>query len=223
MRLAFAAILGVIAIVLLQLTWSAPPEVTARNMLDQAPTFAGEPDHQLLRDIAIYMAVGGRQALSTAVCYNVHMAPRYWPEFFGCLAVLAAYSVILPLRRHLLVAILVMLVPTIFMMAVANDTGRWLKLGVLNGWLTASFLLLRGAAAAQLNARAITLGAVLFCGLLATGLTRHNNINDAYSRLLLRLGYPDHAPLDVWMYHCDPEWRRIVYGSSTKHAQVSVK
>lgn len=215
-RLAVAAILGIASVILLQMIFSAPPEVTARNMLGQAPTLAGDPKHQLWRDIAIYMAVGGPRALRTALCYNSQMAARYWPEFFGCLAVTTAYSVILPLRRHLPIAALVMWVPTIFMMVIANDTGRWLKLAVLDGWLIASFLLLRGEAAATLSSRAMKLGAVLFSGLLAMGPTRHNNVNDAYGRLLLRLGYQDHAELNVWMDQCDPDWRAIVYGGPAK-------
>jgi hypothetical protein len=222
-RLAAAAVIGTAAILLLQMMFSVSPEVTARNMLNEAPAFAGQTEHRLVRDIAIYMAVGGRQALDTALCYNVHMSARYWPEFFGCLAVLAAYCLILPLRRHLLIAILVMGVPSIFMMLIANDTGRWLKLGVLNGWLIASFLLLRGAAAAQLSRRAIGLGAALLCGLLAMGSTRHNNINDTYSRLLLRLGYAEHSELDVWMDNCDPQWRGIVYGSPTLQPAVGAR
>ena len=140
------------------------------------------------------------------------------PEFFGCLAVMTAYSVILPLRRHLPIAALVMWVPAIFMMVIANDTGRWLKLAVLDGWLIASFMLLRGEAVAQLSSRAMKLGAMLFTALLAMGPTRHNNVNSAYGRLLLRLGYQDHAELDVWMNQCDPDWQTIVYGSSTRGA-----
>ncbi len=217
-RLALAGILGIAALILLQVMLSAPPEVTARNMLNQAPALAGDPKHQLWRDIAIYMAVGGPRALTTALCYNSQMAARYWPEFFGCLAVMTAYSVILPLRRHLPIAALVMWVPAIFMMVIANDTGRWLKLAVLDGWLIASFMLLRGEAVAQLSSRAMKLGAMLFTALLAMGPTRHNNVNSAYGRLLLRLGYQDHAELDVWMNQCDPDWRTIVYGSSTRGA-----
>jgi len=220
LRLAAAALIGVAVIIVLQMIWSAPPEVTARNMLDQAPALAGDAKHQLWRDIAIYMAVGGSRALATALCYNVQMSARYWPEFFGCIALLALYALILPVRRHLSLAALVMWVPPIFMMLVANDTGRWLKLGMLNGWLLASFLLLRGVADAQLGPRALKLGALLICGLLAMGPTRHNTINDAYSRLLDRLGYPEHTALDVWMDSCDPEWRRVVYGSSTGTSPV---
>jgi hypothetical protein len=223
LRLGAAALIGVAVVILLQMIWSAPPEVTARNMLDQAPALVGDARHQLWRDIAIYMAVGGSRALATALCYNVQMSARYWPEFFGCIALLAIYTLILPLRRHLPLAALVMWVPPIFMMLVANDTGRWLKLGVLNGWLLASFLLLRGAAEAQLGPRALKLGAVLFCGLLAMGSTRHNDINEAYGGLLDRLGYPDHVPLDVWMDSCDPGWRRVVYRRSTEASAVRAR
>jgi hypothetical protein len=223
MRLALAACLGVAAIILLQMAFSVPPQVTARNMLDQAPMVAGDPERLLWRDIAIYMAVGGSRALRTALCYNLQVSSRYWPEVFGCLAVLAAYAFILPLRRHLVAAALVMWVPAIFMMLIANDTGRWLKLAVLDGWLIASFLLLRGEAAAQLSPRAMGLGAVLFLALLAMGPTRHNNVNRAYGHLLLRLGYEDHVALDVWMNSCDPGWRRYVYGGSTGGPAASVK
>ena len=122
-----------IVIILLQIAFSVPSEIMARNMLAQAPSFANDPKHRLWRDIAIYMAVGGSRALKTALCYNSDMAARYWPEFFGCLVVLAVYAFILPLRRHLPIAALVMWVPAIFMMIIANDTGRWLKLSVLDG------------------------------------------------------------------------------------------
>ena len=212
-RLALTAAVGVAVIVLLQMALSAPPQVTARNMLDQAPALRHDPEHRLWRDIAIYMAVGGSRALQTALCYN-EISARYWPEFFGCLALLALYTLILPLRRHLLIAALVMWVPAIFMMLIANDTGRWLKLGVLNGWMAASFLLLRGHAAAQLSSRAMTAGAALLAGLLTMGITRDNNINAAYGRLLQQFGYRDRVALDVWMDTCDPQWRRYVYGGS---------
>jgi hypothetical protein len=69
----------------------------------------------------------------------------------------------------------------------------------------------------------MALGAALLIALLAMGSTRHNNINDAYSGLLLRLGYPEHAELDDWMNNCDPQWQDVVYGRSANEPAAGAK
>ena len=82
------------------------------------------------------------------------------------------------------------------------------------GWLIASFILLRGDARAQLTSRAIALGTALLTALSLMGPTRHNNVNGAYGEVLMRLGYQEHASLEVWMNTCDPQWRSVVYHGS---------
>jgi hypothetical protein len=202
---------GVVVILVLQRLLGAPGPVVAAHMLQSAPPLLDEPTFRLWRDIAIYMAVAGPDALRTAVCYNLELNPQYWLVFAGVLAVLALYTLILPLRRHLLVAMLVMWVPAIFMMVIANDSGRWLKLAVVNGWLIATYHVLRGGGLDLLRTRDLLRGALLLALLLAMGSTRHNNVNRTFRDAATELGYPDPVTLEEWMEHCNPRWRRYIY------------
>jgi len=202
---------GIAVILLLQFLLSAPGPVVAANMLRAAPSLVDNPTHRLWRDIAIYMAVAGSDALKTAICYNLELNSQYWLAFFGTLGLLAVYTLVLPLRRHLLVAALVMWVPAVFMMLIANDTGRWLKLAVLNGWLIAAYHLLRGVGLDLVRWRDLIGGTILLALLLAMGITRYNDVNKAFGTVALKLGYQGPPLLEEWMNHCDPGWRRYVY------------
>jgi hypothetical protein len=209
---------GLILIVLAQSLLSAPSTIIAGHMLRAAPP----TDYwgRISRDVAIYVTVAGIRSLRTAICYNIDFNPQYYIMALFCLVVLSAYVFILPIRRHLLAAITAVLVPVVFMLIIAADTGRWLKMGVSNAWLLAAFYQLRDAEE-QPSLADMVIGSFLFFGLLAMGHTPYDNVNASFHKISLSLGYRDPGRLEDWLNHCDPVWRTAVYG--TERDQVSSK
>jgi hypothetical protein len=216
-RPALALVLGLVAgavtIVGLQFAFSTPAAVLAANMVRAFPT---APKDQIWRDIAIYMAVGGKNAVATAMCHNFSLNPK-WPITTAlCMLILTAYALILPLWRKPVAVLLAMWIPVLFMLIIANDVGRWLKLGVLNAWLLTAFLALRSVASVRLTWPWMALGASTLGVLLMMGPTPHSDINYYTRHLIVRLGFEYKATPEQWLDTCDPGWRSIVYGPPFK-------
>jgi hypothetical protein len=207
-RAAVAATAGIGAILLLQFQFGANSYTLAEHMLREAPALGDDPVRRLYRDIAVYMAVAGPDALKTAMCYNFRMNGAYWLQFASCLIVLIAYAFVFPLRRQPIAVCIAMCVPAIFMMLIANDTGRWLKLSVLAGWLIAAFYMLREPDSDALRTSRIVQGGLILAILLAMGTTRHNNVNPLLDRIARAAGFGEPVSLRTWMDTCDPRWER---------------
>lgn len=207
-RAAVAVTVSIGAILLLQIEFGAAGYTLAEHMVREAPALQDDPVRRLYRDIAIYMAVAGPDALKTAICYNFRMNGAYWFQFASCLVVLVAYAFVFPLRRRPLAVFIAMCVPTIFMMLIANDTGRWLKLGVFAGWLIAAFYMLREPGGHELRDRRIVQGGLILAILLSMGTTRHNNVNTLLDRIARAAGFGEPVSLKIWMDTCDPRWER---------------
>ena len=199
---------GVVLIVLAQSILRVPDAVIADHMSRAVPELAvPETDDKIARDIAIYMMVSGIRGIKTAICYNVDFNPQYYITSLFCLTVLAAYAFILPLRKHYVAILLAAFVPVIFMMLIANDTGRWLKMGVANEWMLAAYYKLRNPKV-EPSWLAMGLGLLLFAGLVAMRPTPLYYVNETTHKITRRLGYADPGRLEDWMNHCDPKWRR---------------
>lgn len=207
-------VLGAATIFGLQLLLSPPPASMAAAMIDGFPVPPGDDVARIWRDLAIYMAVGNAHAIGTAMCHNFVLDPKYPITAAFCLAVLTAYAFILPLRGKPLLVALAMWLPVVFMLVVANDTGRWLKLGVLNAWLVTVFLVLRAPGGGRvMEARGMILGALLLGALLAMGHSSYNDVSPATRDLTAALGLRSGITLLQWLDTCDPTWRSIVYGA----------
>ncbi len=213
LNLLLSLFLGATAIFTLQLLLSPPPGAIAAGMLAAFPAPPNDDLTRIWRDIAIYMAVGNAHAISTAICHNFLLNPRFLITGVFCMAVLTAYAFILPLWRRPLIVALTMWLPVLFMLIIANDTGRWLKLGVLNAWLITTFLTLRSADGVKLSAHSQILGALSLSVMHMMGHTPYSDVSQATRVLTTWLGFTYDITLEQWLNTCDPEWRSIVYGS----------
>jgi hypothetical protein len=201
---------GLVLIVLAQSILRVPDAVIADHMTRAVPeTAVPETDDKIARDIAIYMMVSGIRGIKTAICYNVDFNPQYYITSLFCLTILAAYAFILPLRKHYVAMLIAAFVPVIFMMLIANDTGRWLKMGVANAWMLAAYYKLRGPKV-EPSWPAMGIGLLLFAGLVAMRHTPLYYVNETTHNISRSLGYADPGRLEDWMNHCDPEWRKFL-------------
>jgi len=216
LRLALGFGAALVALLLLQ-SLAAAPARTAAHMLAATPTGL-EPTYRLWRDIAIYMTVSGADSLRTAICHNVEINSQHGLTAVFAIIVALAYPIILPLRTRPLSVFVTMFVPLVFMLIIANDTGRWLRFAVLNGWLLAMFLLIAGYRLVEFDRRALAIGGTMLAGLLVMGFTPYNYANAATHRITVKLGFPDPGSLDIWMDRCDPGWRRWIYGGTRQPA-----
>src|ERR1700733_12644562 len=155
------------------------------------------------------MMVSGMRGIKTAICYNVDFNPQYYITSLFCLTVLAAYAFILPLRKHYVAMLIAAFVPVIFMMLIANDTGRWLKMGVANAWMLTAYYKLCGPKV-EPSWPAMGIGLLLFAGLIAMRHTPYNYVSETTHNISRSLGYADPGRLEDWMNHCDPDWRKFL-------------
>jgi hypothetical protein len=199
---------GLVLIVLAQSILRIPDAVIADHMTRAVPEIDDEIG-KIARDIAIYMMVSGMRGIKTAICYNVDFNPQYYITSLFCLTVLAAYAFILPLRRHYVAMLIAAFMPVIFMMLIASDTGRWLKMGVANAWMLAAYYKLRDPKV-EPSWPAMGSGLLLFAGLIAMHPTPYNYVNKTTHNISRSLGYADPGRLEDWMNHCDPEWRKFL-------------
>ncbi|RYG70538.1 hypothetical protein EON77_13850 [bacterium] len=208
-RLIAALVAGAAAILVAQGALSASPDALAASMVAAFPVADAD---RLIRDLAIYMAAGGSRALGSAVCHNFELNPKWFITGVASLLVLAAYAVILPLWRRPLALLLAVFAPMLFMLLVANDVGRWLKLAVVNAWLLTAILALRHGEFRARTPPSLLAGVAALGVLIGMGYTPFDDVN-AYSRdLIAKRGYRYDMTIEGWLDRCDASWREVVYG-----------
>lgn len=165
--------------------------------------------HRDLRDCAIYMMTTGMRGLRTAICYNF-----YWPGYvvvaICAVAIAVANGVVLNLERRVWGFLLAVMLPLIVMMAIANDTGRWVKFACANAWLLSAICQLCGDAVP--GPRRLMLNALLFGCLFYLGSSTVHHVNRASVGILRRLNMQPAPEVLDWMTHCDPQWQKVVNG-----------
>jgi len=125
---------------------------------------------------------------------------------------LAVYVVILGLQKHIRAVFIAVFVPVIFMLLIATDTGRWVKLGVINSWLLVVFYQLYGPNEKELSFKAMLTGGLLFAGIFAMGPASIFYANTATQVLTEKLGVPfDPDPAWIALDKCDPAWRTLLW------------
>jgi hypothetical protein len=199
----------VCGLALLQAAATVDGATLAQRLVEAFPT---SHDGAIDRDVAVYMAAGGLRALKTAMCYNFSLDQGYALKCLFGIGLIALYLVILPTRKHLYVCAAAILAPTLFLMVVANDIGRWLMLAVFCTWLMSAFIVIRESGRVAVSSRATVAGAVVIAVLLMGGYTPYNDVNLAARELIAAQRPNTVNTLEEWLARCDPEWRTIVYG-----------
>jgi hypothetical protein len=189
------------------LQWLTGPEPAALSAAMQLRTPAPPNGwYADLRDCAIYMMVAGLRGVRTAMCYNGYYK-AYLLLVFLSLGVLFLNALILGLERKPVAVLLAVVLPVLFLDAVANDVGRWVKFSTVNAWVLS--LAFHSAGTLSLSRQRITLGFGLLALLLAMGGSRVHHVNPASEHVARWLGFSSAPQVDDWMSHCDPEWRDI--------------
>jgi hypothetical protein len=205
-----AALVGTVGLVaLLQAAGSVDGSALAKRLVEAFPTSG---DATIDRDVAVYMAAGGLRALETAMCYNFSLDPGYALKCLFGTCLIAIYLVILPTRKHLFACAAAVLAPTLFLMVVANDIGRWLMLAVFCTWLLSAFIVIRQTGRIAASPRSTVAGAAVVAGLLALGYTPYNDVNLAAREFIAAHRPNTVRSLEEWLARCDPAWRSVVYG-----------
>ena len=196
----------------LQQLLAPPPQALAAQIMEEVYGADIPREHQLWRDLAVYMAVGGRDAIETAMCLNFSVDQNYFYTAALCLLVLSCYFVILPLWDRPVLIALAALVPVVFMLIIANDAGRWLSLSVLNCWLLAIFRSERGDDLLAGQPGRMLAGLLLLAGLIWMGTTSYNHANPFTRAFADLVGTPLEIGFDEWLDICDPGWRTFLHG-----------
>ena len=209
--LALAATLAgsVCLVALLQAAGTVDGAVLARRLVEAFPTTR---DRAIERDVAVYMAAGGLSALKTAMCYNFSLDQGYALKCLFGTGLIAIYLVILPTRKYLYACATAILAPTLFLMAVANDIGRWLMLAVFCTWLLSAFIVIRQSGRFAVSSRSIVAGVAAIAALLTLGYTPHNDVNLAAHEFITTHRPDTVYHFEEWLARCDPAWRSVVYG-----------
>ncbi|HEX8415076.1 MAG TPA: hypothetical protein VF637_14505 [Sphingomicrobium sp.] len=165
--------------------------------------------HRDLRDCAIYMMIAGMRGLRTAICYNF-----YWPAF-GLMVIFSVgvtlfNGFILGLERRAFWFAFAALVPMLFMNAVANDSGRWVKFASANAWLLAALYMRRGEIVPQ--AWRLVVNIILFAGMCYMGSSPVHEVNRASLSAARQLGFLPAPEVADWMTQCDLRWREVAQG-----------
>jgi hypothetical protein len=197
------AALGLVA----SLQWLTGPDAAtlAASMQQRTPVPANEW-YADLRDCAIYMMVAGLRGVRTAICYNGYYQ-AYLLMVFLSVGVLFLNTLLLGLERKPLAVLLAVMLPTLFLDAVANDVGRWVKFATVNAWVLS--LAFQSAGTLALSRWRVMLGFGLLALLLAMGSSRVHHTNPASEQVARWLGFSSAPQVGDWMSHCDPEWRDI--------------
>ncbi len=165
--------------------------------------------HRDLRDCAIYMMITGMRGLRTAICYNF-----YWPGYvvvaICAIGVTILNGIALNLDRRLWGFALAVMLPMVFMIAIANDTGRWVKFACANAWLLSAIYQLRGEVVP--GKRRLVLAIALTGCLIYLGSSTVHQVNRASVSVLRRLDMRFAPEVADWMTHCDPAWRAVAHG-----------
>ncbi len=207
-RAAILLVAALVVIVVVQSFTTPTATVFAVSMQRNTPAPV-DAWHRDLRDCAVYMMITGLRGLRTAICYNV-----YWPAFGLMVAFSIAVAIvngaILGLERRFWWFALAVLVPLVFMNAVANDTGRWVKFACANAWVLAA--LYQGRGEHVPGGPRLAVNAVLLAGMMYMGTSPVHEVNRASFSVARRLGMPPPPPVDEWMTRCDRDWRAIAQG-----------
>lgn len=183
---------------------AAPTSSAFLDVMQRLAPPAIDQDHADLRDVAAYMMVLGSRGLRTAICYNLT-----WPGYRVMIAmsflVTVMNGIALGLERRVIWASLAVVIPVMFMNAVANDAGRWVKFGCANAWLLSAHLQI-GSDLAESGKR-LAGRALLLVALMSMGISKDAPVNPESSRISWHLGSPQ-EPVDAWMTRCDPRWRQ---------------
>ena len=187
-----------------QAAFSAPPADTARLITAAGPASFG-------RDIANYMTTGGMRSIVSSACMSFRR-PAIVLDLAACFLTLAAYFIVVFARTRATVALLVVaaVVPLVAISVVAVDYGRWLSLAVMNLWLMAVVLRLRGVEPV-VQSRRDYLRAAAVAGVLA--LLGPNTIffaNKAVEAAAHRLWPPRANEMIIYADACDPTWRSVI-------------
>jgi hypothetical protein len=201
--------IGLIAIYLAQSMFSPPGPVIAAHMQQRFPSNES-PFGMEMRDTAIYMMVSGTRGLKTAICYNLQAYPQYYPMFAACLLMLAAYVFALSLGTRLLSAAIAVFAPVVFMLLIANDTGRWVKLGVFNAWLLAAAFQIDDPWAKRPRPAVMAAGVLMLAVFIAMGSSPVHEVNRFARQVSLHFGFGDPGGPAAWLQQCDPQWRSFL-------------
>ena len=156
--------------------------------------------------------VSGIRGVKAAICYNLDYNRQSYLSALFCVMTLAFYVVILGLQKHIRAVFIAVFVPVIFMLLIATDTGRWVKLGVINSWLLVVFYQLYGPNEKELSFKAMLTGGLLFAGIFAMGPASIFYANSATQVLTEKLGVPfDPDPAWIALDKCDPAWRTLLW------------
>jgi hypothetical protein len=162
--------------------------------------------HENLRECAIYMMVAGMRGLKTAICYNFYWKAYLIMLIFSVLVCLAN-GFALGLERRVMWFALAVMAPTLFMDAIANDSGRWVKFACASTWLLSAAYQEKGGLVFRNNRlwmSAVTLGLLLYMGTSPV-----HEVNRVSASVVRRSGLDAAPEVDQWMTHCDPEWREV--------------
>ena len=209
--LALAATLAgsVCLVALLQAAGTVDGAALARRLVEAFPTTR---DRAIERDVAVYMAAGGLSALKTAMCYNFSLDQGYALKCLFGTGLIAIYLVILPTRKYLYACATAIFAPTLFLMVVANDIGRWLMLAVFCTWLLSAFIVIRQSGRFAVSSRSIVAGVAAIAALLTLGYTPYNDVNLAAHEFITTHRPDTVYHIEEWLARCDPAWRLVVYG-----------
>jgi hypothetical protein len=205
-----ATLVGTVCLIaLLQAAGTVDGIALARRLVEAFPT---SRDGAIDRDVAVYMAAGGLRALKTAMCYNFSLDQGYALKCLFGVGLIGIYVVILPTHKYPYVCATAILAPTLFLMVVANDIGRWLMLAVFCTWLLSAFIVIRQSGRFAVSSGEAVAGAAVIAALLMLGYTPYNDVNLAAREFIAAQRPNTVNTLQEWLARCDPAWRSVVDG-----------
>lgn len=203
-----ALVVSALAIAVLQSWFTASPMVIARHMMASGLAVS-DPGQLQTKAIATYMQVAGSRGLRTAMCFNARGGASYALWALANLIVLAVYVPILGLRRHLLAFSVACILPAALLLFVANDAGRWIQLGVLNGWLLAA-VLYHWHPAGRPSRKAVAMAILSFLALLPFGIAKLDRANALPPYVVQAVLTGKGESFEEMVGHCDPRWTDLL-------------
>ncbi len=197
--------LGLAGLYACQVMFSVQSSMLARYMLSAAPSIASE---RMLDDqaMAVHMQVQGLQGVKEAICLNLEEGPKYLFWSAMALVTLGAYWLVLPSGRKPLLFLIGVIAPSLFLLVVANDVGRWAQLSVFNAWLLSASLTI-GGDRTIVSLRRIGVGSVILASLLLLGSSRYDRPFRLHRFTAAAAYLPDRELYTRLMDRCAPGWR----------------
>jgi hypothetical protein len=156
------------------------------------------------------MTVSGVRSITSSLCQSLGRSatPLFIPVGF---IILLLYSKVLLISswRSLRLAAVASALPMAVISIVAIDYGRWLMLAVLNAWLVAVALRLKGVEPNRASRRDYAIAATLLAGLLAMKSPSIYFANRAVRAAGVQIWGEDGVKLRS-LDECDPGWRTLV-------------